>query len=104
VRCVFVNSYERDPAARLACIAHYGTDCSVCRFNFGRVYGPLGEGFIHIHHLRDLATIGEEYEVNPIEDLRPVCPNCHAMLHTRTPAMSIEELRRIMQTSTSVGR
>jgi len=31
-----------------------------------------------------------------ILDLRPVCPNCHAMLHKRTPAISIEELQGLM--------
>ena len=91
-RQVTVNAYERNPKARDACIAHYGTVCTVCKFDFGKVYGKLGDGFTHVHHLRDLATIGEEYEVNPIEDLRPVCPNCHAMLHRKIPAMSIEEL------------
>ena len=63
-------------------------------FDFGEVYGELGEGFIHVHHLLDLSTIGEEYEVDPIKDLHPVCPNCHAMLHREVPAMSIKKLRR----------
>jgi hypothetical protein len=94
---VTVNAYERNPEARKACIAHYGTGCTVCGFNFGKVYGELGEGFVHVHHLRDLATIGEEYEVNPIDDLRPVCPNCHAMLHRKVPAMTIEELKGIIR-------
>ena len=94
---VTVNAYERNPEARKACIAHYGTECKVCGFDFDKVYGELGEGFIHVHHLRDLATIGEEYEVNPIEDMRPVCPNCHAMLHRRVPAMSIDELQGVIQ-------
>jgi 5-methylcytosine-specific restriction protein A len=93
---ISVNSYERNPAARRACIDHYGTGCSVCGFNFGQVYGNLGEGYIHVHHLRDLASIGTDYEVDPINDLRPVCPNCHAMLHRETPAMSIERLKEII--------
>jgi hypothetical protein len=96
---ISVNSYERNPAARRACITHYGTDCSVCGFNFGQVYGDLGEGYIHVHHVRDLATIGMEYEVDPIADLRPVCPNCHAMLHRETPALSIEKLKEIVKQS-----
>ena len=32
------------------------------------------------------------YDVDPINDLMPVCPNCHAMLHRRTPPFSVEEL------------
>jgi 5-methylcytosine-specific restriction protein A len=33
--------------------------------------------------------------VHPVKDLRPVCPNCHAMIHRGPgPALSIGELRR----------
>jgi len=60
------------------------------------LYGKVAEGVIHVHHLKDLATIGEEYQVDPIDDLRPVCPNCHAVLHTDIPAMSISDLRKIL--------
>ena len=73
--------------------------CSVCDFNFGSDYGEIGEGFIHVHHLKQLADIGEMYELDPIKDLRPVCPNCHAMLHKRRPAFSIEELKEIRDTA-----
>lgn len=91
---IVVNAYERNPAARRACIEHYGSACAVCHFDFEEFYGDLGRGYIHVHHLRELASIGEEYQVDPIADLRPVCPNCHAMLHRRQPALSIESLRR----------
>ncbi|WP_420860755.1 HNH endonuclease [Symmachiella dynata] len=94
VKKISVNSYERNADARIKCIDHYGLDCAVCGFNFGATYGELGEGYIHVHHLRDLASIGEEYEVDPIEDLRPVCPNCHAMLHRPAVTMSIEKLQK----------
>jgi len=88
-----VNRYERNAKARQACIKHYGTNCCVCRFDFGKVYGELGEGFIHVHHLISLSEIGEEYEVDPVNDLRPVCPNCHAMIHRRSPAYTLEEVQ-----------
>ena len=97
VKKSYVNSYERNSRARQQCIAHYGHNCSVCGFNFGAVYGNLGNGFIHVHHLRDLASIGEEYEVDPIEDLRPVCPNCHAMLHRSKETLSIEALSKMIK-------
>jgi predicted HNH restriction endonuclease len=96
VRQVLVNTYERDPKARQKCIAHYGLSCSVCDFNFGRVFGQLGEGFIHVHHLHEISKIAEEYEVDPVKDLRPVCPNCHAMIHRRSPPFSIEEIRSLL--------
>lgn len=99
VRQVLVNIYERNREARANCIAHYGTACSVCSFDFGKIYGGIGEGFIHVHHLKEVSSIGEEYQIDPIKDLRPICPNCHAMLHTSRPAVTIEALRKRLSTA-----
>lgn len=90
---ISVNIYERNPLARKKCVEYYGLKCSVCEFNFEKVYGELGAGFIHVHHLRQLADIGMEYHLDPIADLRPVCPNCHAMLHRKKTPLSIEDLK-----------
>ena len=92
-----VNTYERSTVARAQCIQHYGTACSVCDMDFMSIYGDIGDGFIHVHHLVDLSTIAAEYKVNPIRDLRPMCPNCHAMLHKTKPAMSISDLKLIFK-------
>ena len=94
---VLVNRYEREPAAREACIAIYGAACSVCSFDFEKVYGVIGQGYIHVHHLRPLSAHGINHRVNPKEDLRPVCPNCHEMLHSKDPPYTIEELRNLMR-------
>jgi 5-methylcytosine-specific restriction protein A len=94
---VAVNTYERSSKARLECISHYGASCYVCGFDFSKVYGSeLGAGFIHVHHLVDIASIRKEYIVNAIQDLRPLCPNCHAMIHKIKPAMNPDELKRIV--------
>ena len=93
---LLVNAYERNPQARTACIAHYGARCYVCRIDFGERYGPTVKGFIHVHHLCPLSSIGQEYAVDPVADLRPVCPNCHAVIHSRKPPYSIEEVRRML--------
>lgn len=90
---VSVNAYERKPEARRRCIEAHGASCCVCGFSFGAVYGEVAEGYIHVHHRRPLSEIGGEYVVDPVADLRPVCPNCHAVLHRRIPAFSIEEVR-----------
>jgi 5-methylcytosine-specific restriction enzyme A len=92
-RQIFVNIYERNPYARQRCIEHYGCRCSVCDFDFEQVFGELGRGFIHVHHVKPLSEIQAEYEIDPIADLRPICPNCHAMIHRGTTMMSIEDLR-----------
>jgi len=93
---ITVNVYERSAKARRACIARYGVDCFVCGFNFKSVYGDDGDGFIHVHHLKPLSEVGEEYALNPVEDLRPVCPNCHAMIHRKIPAYTIEEMKKLL--------
>ena len=91
-KSITINAYERDRRARARCLEHYGYDCSVCGFNFANVYGDIGNGYINVHHIKPLSEIGEEYELDPIGDLRPVCPNCHAMIHTKAPPYSIEEV------------
>jgi 5-methylcytosine-specific restriction protein A len=103
-RQVRVNAYERDPRARKACLKAHGLDCTVCGLNFEARYGALGKGFIHVHHLRPLALTGGEYELNPVADLRPVCPNCHAMLHRQEQTLSIEELRTTLETGAFFSR
>ena len=91
---VIVNAYERNMDARSKCIAHYGATCIVCGFNFAETYGSLADGFIHVHHIKPLSEIGKEYNVDPILDLRPVCPNCHAVIHLHGKVRSIEDVKR----------
>ncbi|MBP1047562.1 DUF3427 domain-containing protein [Enterococcus sp. BWM-S5] len=91
-RKTMITKYERNPAARKKCIEHYGASCLVCDMNFEEKYGKIGKDFIHVHHEVEISSIGKEYEIDPITDLKPVCPNCHAMLHKRKPAYSIGEL------------
>lgn len=93
---VTVNRYERDKAARQACIEHFKPRCAVCEFDFAETFGDIGVGFIHVHHLLPMAQIGKEYRVDPTADLRPVCPNCHAMLHIGGVNRTIDELREII--------
>lgn len=96
VRTVEVNRYERDPQARLACIEAHGSSCCICGFSFAAVYGPEAEGYIHVHHIRPLSEVGGECIVDPVADLRPVCPNCHAVLHLDGRCRTIEEVRRLL--------
>ncbi|MCG5531278.1 HNH endonuclease [Halorhodospira halochloris] len=93
---VTVNAYERNHGARKVCIEHHGARCAVCEMSFEAVYGEIGNGYIHVHHIRPLALRDTAYEVDPITDLNPVCPNCHAMLHRSDPPFTIEELRELL--------
>lgn len=99
---ITVNAYERDPEARRLCIAHYGAKCVICPIDFGAKYGDVAEGLIHVHHLKPISEVGASYVVDPVEDLRPVCPNCHAVIHLRNdPPYSIDEVRALLARSAS---
>lgn len=95
---VAVNRFERDRAARAACIAHYGLKCVVCQTTPEAVYGALGRQAMHVHHLVPLSSVRQEYVVDPIKDLRPVCPTCHAVIHTRRgeDVFSVEEVQKMI--------
>ena len=93
---IYVNAYERNIRARKICLEHYGYECSVCGMNFQALYGDLGKEYIQVHHIKPLHTIGKQYRLDPINDLRPVCANCHAMIHRYNQNLSIDELKKIM--------
>ena len=63
-----------------------------------KFYGHLGEGLIHVHHLRPLAQIGIGYQVDPITDLIPVCPNCHAVIHRKKEPIRVDDIKSTIQT------
>jgi hypothetical protein len=97
VRTVTINAIERNAEARKCCISHYGAKCFVCGFSFVEKYGPSLDGFIHVHHLRLLSQVNEKYKVDPIADLVPICPNCHAAIHSVNPPYSPNQLRAMLQ-------
>ncbi|MBR0900729.1 HNH endonuclease [Bradyrhizobium tropiciagri] len=100
---VEVNRYERSRINRANCIEMLGDSCKACGFNFGRAYGPFGQGFIHVHHIVPVSELGENYVINPVRDLVPLCPNCHAMAHQRKPPLGIEDLKHLLATGRSPG-
>ena len=56
-------------------------------------------GFGRIGRLafRIIAEKHKNIEVVAINDLVPVCPNCHAMLHQAKKVLTIEELQEIIE-------
>ena len=94
---VMVNRYERSPKNRAACLAHYGFQCFCCGFDFGIFYGDFADSFIHVHHRTPVSELGENYLVDPINDLIPLCPNCHAAIHLDNPPIDPIELRELIR-------
>ena len=96
-RKIIVNGYERNRQARDICIRHYGCRCIVCGLSFEETYGEVGKDHIEVHHLRQLSEVGRNYKVKPIIDLRPICPNCHSIIHLRKPQFTPEEIKKMMR-------
>lgn len=92
VTTLTINTYDRSSQAREVCKNHYGYKCHACGFDFYEHYGAIGLNYVEVHHLNQLADAGGEHLVDPIADLRPVCANCHRMLHKERPPLSIATL------------
>ena len=93
---ITVNAYERNSVARQKCLAHFGYACACCKMTFHDTYGEEFATFIHVHHLTPLASIKDEYQIDPVVDLAPACPNCHAVMHLRNPPYSISEVQQMI--------
>lgn len=90
--------YERVPENRKRAIEIHGLTCSICGFDFEKVYGLRGRGFIEVHHVNPLSSFENEQNVNPATDLLPVCSNCHRMIHRiRENVLSIEDMKQILR-------
>ena len=97
VKTITVNAFERNPIARQRCIEKYKSKCYICGFDFAKKYGIEFSGKIHVHHIIPLHELKVEYVIDPIKDLRPVCPNCHMILHSKkNGTYTIEEVKAML--------
>lgn len=104
IKQVLINVHERNTGARRICIGRYGTKCAVCGVDLGDIYGPEFSGKLHVHHLKPIGGTDDEHEIDPIRDLRPVCPNCHMIIHSRQgEPYTIDEVKNMMR-STDASR
>jgi len=92
---ITINKYERSLDAKNKCIEFYGRKCTVCGFEDFNIFGDNIK-IVEVHHLVPISQISENYKVNPVKDLRPLCPNCHRAIHNRKPPYSIEDLKKII--------
>lgn len=100
---VEVNRYERDRRNRAAALAIHGHSCAACRFDFGQAYGAIAAGFIEVHHTTPVSELGASYIVDPKVDLIPLCPNCHAVAHRRSPPFTVEEITSALERARHQG-
>jgi 5-methylcytosine-specific restriction enzyme A len=97
IKSYYGKRYERNPENRRKAIEIHGTTCAVCEFDFEKVYGERGKGFIEVHHTEPLGSLTEEKIVDPNTDLIPVCSNCHRMIHRKKDnILSINEVKELL--------
>lgn len=102
--------YKRSKKLKNMAIEYYTKDgrikCKVCCFDFEDFYGDFGKGFIEIHHQKPVFMFEENELEKTIKDaldnVIPVCPNCHRMIHKRrTNYLSFKELKNYINTDLS---
>ena len=98
-----ISRNERSRSNRARCIAHYGTSCQVCGFDFGKTYGRFARGHIEVHHITPLSTLDEPTRIDPTRDLIPLCPNCHAAVHLTAPPIHPDKLKQLIEQHRSGG-
>jgi len=69
--------------------------CEVCGFDFAETYGPAGEGIIDVHHIKPVHTL-KPGEKTKLTELVLLCANCHRLVHSKRPWLSIEQIRNII--------
>ena len=89
--------FRRNPGLRQAAIERFGLGCVACKIEFGEIYGAAGDGYIEIHHLNPLAerkdiALGVP-KMTSVDDVVPLCANCHRVVHRQQPVMSIAKLK-----------
>ncbi len=93
----YSSYYERNPLLRQKALEIHGLNCAVCNFNFEKVYGELGKGFVHVHHNKPISEVGET-TIDPQTDMSVLCPNCHAMVHRKQGhTLSVSELKKLIK-------
>lgn len=68
----------------------------VCSFDFEMTYGESGKGFIEAHHVKPVHTLAAG-EKTKLEDLVLLCSNCHRIVHTQRPWLTVEELGQLIK-------
>ena len=86
----------RNGTLRKKCLEQKGCVCAVCGFDPQKAFGEGFEQMIEVHHLYPVAN--GEREVT-VDDLIPVCANCHRALHakSKTVPYTSEELNKLRQ-------
>lgn len=114
-----IQTRERSTRLRKIAIEHFTCNgeisCHCCGFNFPTFYGQrYGQDCIEIHHVKPIfqyeENTFEQVAEKALENLLPVCPNCHRVIHknhigSESISSFISEIKKSMsQTSVQSAR
>ena len=77
-------------------LVSYDLICDGCNFDFNKIYGSRGEGFIECHHKKPVSEI-KKGEKTKLKDLIVLCSNCHRMIHRKKPWLTLSELKELIE-------
>jgi len=84
---------KRCAELRLGALLKWGNFCTCCGYSFAENFNGLSKDCIEIHHLNQLSF--NPGRLVTVDDLRPLCPSCHRAVHTREPAYTIIEIKKM---------
>jgi len=70
--------------------------CQVCKFDYNKVYGKVGDGFIEGHHTIWVSNMPADYKTKP-EEIALLCANCHRMVHRKRPWLNMDQLQDLLK-------
>jgi predicted HNH restriction endonuclease len=70
--------------------------CEICKFDFAARYGDRGRDYIECHHTKPVETLGDGRPTR-LSDLALVCANCHRMIHSRRPWLTLDQLKSYLR-------
>ena len=84
-----VEAKKKDVLQKQGCLR-----CEACGFNFAEAYGPDGEGIIDVHHTKPIHTLKPDAKTK-LAELAVLCSNCHRVVHSKRPWLSVEQVREL---------
>lgn len=69
--------------------------CQACGFDFGKVYGSIGQDYIEGHHTVPVSQMKANHTTK-VQDIAMLCSNCHRMIHIKRPWLSMKDLSKLI--------
>ena len=69
--------------------------CDVCNLNFKDKYG-IDNNCLVAHHINPIGSRNGSSKTT-IDDIVLLCPNCHAVAHTKEPPLPLEEMKNLIR-------